>query len=166
VSDGLWRTLIDELLRDRAMARSGHWLHLPDHRVSLDGPEQQLADRLRTILAGARYDPPWVRDLAATAQAPEEEIRRVLGKCAVQRSVYQIVKDLFYHSDTVQQLALELQALHARHGIIAAAEFRDAIGIGRKRTIQVLEFFDRVGYTRRIPQGRVVRPDSSWHESA
>jgi selenocysteine-specific elongation factor len=166
VNDGLWRPLIDELLRDRAAARSGHWLHLPEHRVSLDGGEQQLADRLRAILAAARYDPPWVRDLAATAQAPEEQIRRVLGKCAVQRSVYQIVKDLFYHSDTVQQLALELRALHARRGVIAAAEFRDAIGIGRKRTIQVLEFFDRVGYTRRIPQGRVVRADSSWHESA
>jgi selenocysteine-specific elongation factor len=99
-------------------------------------------------------------------QSPEEEIRRVLRKCAVTRLVYQIVKDLFYHRDTVQQLACELQTLYARRGVIAAAEFRDAIGIGRKRAIQVLEFFDRLGYTRRIPQGRIVRADSSWHESA
>jgi selenocysteine-specific elongation factor len=166
VSDGLWRALIDQLLRDAAVARSDYWLHLPEHRVSLNDREQQLAGRLRTILAASRYDPPWVRELASKAQMPEDEIRRVLRKCAVQRQVYQIVKDLFYDRDTVQQLALELQALHVRHGVIAAAVFRDAIGIGRKRTIQVLEFFDRVGYTRRIPLGRIVRADSGWHEFA
>jgi len=89
----------------------------------------------------------------------------VLRKCAVQRQVYQVVKDLFYHGNAVQRLKCELQTLYARHGLIAAAQFRDVIGIGRKRAIQVLEFFDRVGYTRRIPQGRIVRADSSWHES-
>jgi selenocysteine-specific elongation factor len=166
VNDGLWRALVDEMLRDHAVARSDYWLHLPQHQVTLDDREQRLAAQLESIFAAARYDPPWVRDLAAKLQSPEEEIRRVLRKCAVTRLVYQIVKDLFYHRDTVQQLACELQTLYARRGVIAAAEFRDAIGIGRKRAIQVLEFFDRLGYTRRIPQGRIVRADSSWHESA
>jgi selenocysteine-specific elongation factor len=165
-NDGLWRALMDELLRHHAVASSDHWLHLPEHRVTLDDREQQLAAQLESIIAVARYDPPWVRDLAAKVQSREEEIRRVLCKCAVQRQVYQIVKDLFYHRDTVQQLIRELQALYARHGVIGAAEFRDVIGIGRKRSIQVLEFFDRVGYTRRIPRGRILRADSSWLQSA
>jgi selenocysteine-specific elongation factor len=165
VNDGPWRALIDELLRDQAVARSDCWLHLPEHRVSLDEREQQLAGQLRSILAASRHDPPWVRDLAARVQTPEEEIRRVLRKCAVQRQVYTIVKDLFYDRETVQQWARELQDLYARQGIVATAEFRDAVGIGRKRAIQVLEFFDRVGYTRRIPQGRIVRADSGWHQT-
>jgi selenocysteine-specific elongation factor len=165
VNDGLWRALIDELLRDHAVVRSDYWLHLPQHRVSLDEREHQLAGQLQSILAAARNDPPWVRDLAARVQAPEEQIRQVLRKCAVQRQVYQIVKDLFYHRDTVQQLARELQKLYLSHGVVSAAQFRDTIGIGRKRSIQVLEFFDRVAYTRRLPHGRIVRADSSWHDS-
>jgi selenocysteine-specific elongation factor len=84
----------------------------------------------------------------------------------VQRQVYQIVKDLFYHRDTVQLLARQLDSLFAQRGVIATAEFRDAIGIGRKRGIQILEFFDRVGYTRRIPRGRIVRVDRSWRETS
>jgi selenocysteine-specific elongation factor len=166
VNDGLWKALVDQLLRDHALARSDYWLHLPQHQVTLSEREQQLAAQLQSIFAAARNDPPWVRDVAAKVQSPEEEIRRVLRKCAVQRQVYQIVNDLFYHRDTVQQLTRELRTLFTERGVIAAAEFRNAIGIGRKRTIQVLEFFDRVGYTRRIPQGRIVRADSSWHESS
>jgi selenocysteine-specific elongation factor len=165
VSDALWRALIDRMLLDRAVARSDYWLHMPDHRVTLDEREHRLAGHLMSILAATRYDPPWVRDLAVRVQAPEEEIRQLLRKCAVLRQVYQVVKDLFYHRDSAQQLAHELRTLYLRDGIIASAKFRDAIGVGRKRSIQVLEFFDRVGYTRRTIHGRIVRADSSWHDS-
>jgi selenocysteine-specific elongation factor len=164
VNSCLWQALIDELLGTQAVARSDYWLHLPQHRVSLDEHEQQLATQLQSILAAAGYEPPWVRDLAARVPATEERIRQVLHKCAVQRQVYQIVKDLFYHRETAQRLASEVQKLSVQHGIVSAAQFRDAIGIGRKRSIQVLEFFDRVAYTRRVRDGRIVRADSIWRE--
>ncbi len=59
--------------------------------------------------------------------------------------------------------ALDLQAAN---GHIAAAAFRDATGLGRKRAIQILEFFDRVGFTRRVRDARTVRPESSLAVSA
>ena len=49
-----------------------------------------------------------------------------------------------------------------RDGKLDAAAFRDAIGIGRKRAIQILEFFDRAGHTRRVRDARIVRADSVW----
>jgi selenocysteine-specific elongation factor len=83
----------------------------------------------------------------------------------VQREVYQVVRDLFYHRDSIRALARHLRGLYEQAGVVEAAGYRDSIGLGRKRTIQVLEFFDRVGYTRRTPRGRVLRADSSWHEA-
>jgi selenocysteine-specific elongation factor len=106
-----------------------------------------------------------VRDLALAVRADDDEVRRVLRKCTVQREVYQLVCDLYYHRDSIRALARELRGLYEQAGCVEAAEYRDSIGLGRKRTIQVLEFFDRVGYTRRTPRGRVLRADSSWHEA-
>ena len=40
-----------------------------------------------------------------------------------------------------------------------AAEFRDRSGLGRKRAIQVLEFFDKVGLLRRVGDAHKLRPD-------
>jgi selenocysteine-specific elongation factor len=96
--------------------------------------------------------------------APDDEVRVVLRKCVVQGGVYQIVRDLFYHRDCVRELARILKCLVDEHGAVEAAHFRDAIGIGRKRAIQILEFFDRVGFTRRTRNARVLRVDSSWHD--
>ena len=50
-----------------------------------------------------------------------------------------------------------LAALAREHGGVNAAHYRDAIGLGRKRTIQILEFFDRIGYTRRVHDVHVLR---------
>jgi selenocysteine-specific elongation factor len=165
VLDGIWRVLVDELLQQGAVQRSGHWLHLPGHRVEFSESQRPLLEKLQAAMAAARFDPPWVRELAKTLQVQEEEIRTVLRKCASLGDMHQVVRDLFYHRDSVQALARVLEELESAHGVIEAARFRDAVGLGRKRAIQILEFFDRVGYTRRIGDGRKLRADSNWREA-
>jgi selenocysteine-specific elongation factor len=76
--------------------------------------------------------------------------------------VYQVVRDLFYDCQCVDELATVVTKLAREHGAIEAAQYRDALGLGRKRAIQILEFFDRVGHTRRIRDSRVLRSDSTW----
>jgi selenocysteine-specific elongation factor len=164
LADAAWRAVIDDLVQRQAVQRSGHWLHLPEHRITLDERELELAQKLCSAIAAGRFDPPWVRDLALAVRAPDDAVRAVLRKCVVQGGVYQIVHDLFYHRDCVRELARMVKGLVDEHGAMDAAHFRDAIGVGRKRTIQILEFFDRVGYTRRTRNARVLRVDSSWHD--
>ncbi|XOT98752.1 SelB C-terminal domain-containing protein [Alcaligenes pakistanensis] len=49
--------------------------------------------------------------------------------------------------------------MHSGQGV-SAAQFRDATGLGRKRAIQILEFFDRMGYTRRVRDRHVLRGET------
>jgi len=165
IADPIWRALIDELVQRQLLQQSECWLHLPEHRVSLSERERELAQKLQSALAAGGFDPPWVRELAHAVPTDEEEVRRVLRKSAVLGEVYEVVRDLFYHRDSIRALARQLHSLYQQHGFVEAADYRDSIGLGRKRTIQVLEFFDRVGYTRRTPRGRVLRADSSWREA-
>jgi selenocysteine-specific elongation factor len=48
---------------------------------------------------------------------------------------------------------------------VQASSFRDATGLGRKRSIQILEFFNRVGYTRRVGNIHLIRPNAVWSYS-
>ena len=43
-----------------------------------------LAQKLQSEIAAGRFEPPWVRDLALTARAPDDEVRAVLRKCVIQ----------------------------------------------------------------------------------
>ncbi len=164
MADAVWRVLMDELLQRQLLHRTAHWLHLPNHRITLTERELELSQRITAALGEGGFDPPWVRELAANLNLPEEEVRSVLQRCMAQGSVYCVVRDLYYHRDSMRTLAERLEVLAQREGPVEIAQYRDIIGVGRKRTIQILEFFDRVGYTRRTSVGRVLRADSSWHD--
>ena len=161
----LWQALVQELTQDRSMVRNGPWLHLPEHVVTLSDIDRELAQRLQSLIAQGRPEPPWVRDLAAAVEQPEEHVRHVLRRVVALGDVCQVVHDLFYDSDRIRALADVVATLAREHGAVNAAQYRDAIGLGRKRAIQILEFFDRAGYTRRVHDVHVLRKDSDWSSS-
>ncbi len=159
--DALWRHALDELVEGGSLVRSGTWLHLPDHAARLNEAEQRLAQKLLPRLADGGFDPPWVRDLAKDCAASEAMVRQTLASLARRGETFQVVKDLYYPLATVERLAaIARDCLDGPAGL-EAASFRDATGLGRKRAIQLLEFFDRVGYTRRVKDTHLLRPDTS-----
>ncbi|MFM0519496.1 MULTISPECIES: selenocysteine-specific translation elongation factor [Caballeronia] len=164
--DALWRALVDNAVASGSIARSGPWLHLPSHAVTLDEREEALARAVLASLEEGRFEPPWVRDLARAHGIGEDEMRRLLKKLARRGDVYQVVRDLFYCRASIGALAeLVAQQAQTQGGAIGAAAFRDASALGRKRAIQILEFFDRVGYTRFHRDLHLLRGDSRWQES-
>lgn len=154
-------SLLDELLGDGAIGSSGPWLHLPDHKVQLSEADAALWARLQPRLLAGEYDPPWVRTLAGELQREEAEVRLLLRKLARLGVVHQVVRDLFYPQDTLRRMAELLLQLAAGSPIVQVAAFRDSLGIGRKRSVQILEYFDRIGLTRRVGDQRHIRTDSA-----
>jgi len=153
--------LLEQLMVREAVQASGPWLHLPGHRVQLNDADEALRQRIWPLLEAGRYDPPWVRDLARELNVDESAMRLLQRKLARLGHLHQVVKDLFYPDATLRELAQHARQLQAAHGTIKAAHWRDRIGLGRKRSIQLLEHFDRIGYTRRIGDERKIREDSA-----
>ncbi|SDI05003.1 selenocysteine-specific translation elongation factor [Pseudomonas panipatensis] len=153
--------LLEQALAAGQIESSGPWLHLPDHRVQLGAEDEALRARLWPLLLAGAFDPPWTRDLAKALAVDEAAMRLLLRKLARLGQLHQVVKDLFYPDETLRQLTRHALQLRDEQGLIRAAAFRDRIGIGRKRCIQLLEYFDRIGFTRRFGNERRIREDSA-----
>lgn len=160
----LWQALVAHLCATGQLQAQGAWLHLPSHRVQLTEQERAWAEQLLPRLAQGRFDPPWVRDLANALGLGEEIVRQLLRKLARQGLLFQVVKDLFYTQENMIALANLIAQLAAEdvQGRVMARQFRDATGLGRKRAIQILECFDRLGLTRRIGDTHIMRPGAQW----
>jgi selenocysteine-specific elongation factor len=72
-----------------------------------------------------------------------------------------VVRDLFLGDAQLRRMAEVLLTLAAENPQIQVTTFRDALGLGRKRCIQYLEYFDRLGLTRRIDESRQIRYDNA-----
>lgn len=152
--DALVFALIDDLMAAGKINNSRGWLHLPEFRLAFTPEEQVVWQRLEERFGD---DPHWVRDLASELGLEEQQTRAVLRKAAQLGFVTAIVRDRYYLSQRVRQFADLIREMHDIQGCTRAADFRDRLGVGRKLAIQVLEFFDRSGFTRRRGNDHILR---------
>ncbi len=149
--------LLGPLLADGRITQTHAWLHLPEHRVQLAAGDRDLWATLRPLLDAAPYGPPRVRDIAKATGVPEDTVRALFKRVARFGEAYPVAHDHYFTAEAVADLARRVAALNARDGHARAAPLRDEIGGGRKVAIHILEFFDRIGYTRRVRDTHVLR---------
>jgi selenocysteine-specific elongation factor len=111
-----------------------------------------------------------VRDVADATGTPEHQVRRLFKRIARVGDLYPVAHDHYFTADAVAELADIVRRLAEEQGVVRVAPFRDAIYHagegGRKVAVQILEFFDRIGYTRRVRDEHLLRPDSAARQWA
>lgn len=154
-----FRNVLADLAGEGHCVKDGPWWHLPGHAATLSPADEALWQRIAPLLVRNPSQPPRVRDIARTEAIDETEVRRVLGRAARQGLVHRVAHDHYFDRQAAARLAEAVRQLAAEFpaGAVTAAAFRDRIGTGRKLAIQILEFFDRQGLTRRINDAHVIR---------
>jgi selenocysteine-specific elongation factor len=157
----VFAALLDALIAGGQVAVHGALLHLPSHSVKLTIPDQKLwNDDVLPILRAHPYNPPRVRDVARRLGLEEERVRRLCKTLVAQGELFLVAHDHYFPRESVAELAAILRDLNECDGEARAANFRDRIGTGRKVAIQILEFFDRIGMSRRIGDSHKLFQDS------
>lgn len=147
--------LLIEQMRESGEIHSHHgWLHLPDHKAGFSDEQAAIWQNVEPLFAD---DPWWVRDLARETATEEQTMRLVLRQAAQQGMITAIVKDRYYRNDRIVAFATLIRELDQERGSTCAADFRDRLGVGRKLAIQILEYFDRIGFTRRRGNDHLLR---------
>jgi len=149
--------LVGELTGAGEIAQTRAWLHLPEHRASVSAADRDLFAVLRQLLDATPCNPPRVRDVFKASGTPEDTVRQLFRRLARAGELYPVAHDHYFTAAAVADLAALVTQLNERHGAARAADLRDCIGGGRKVAIHILEFFDRIGYTRRVRDDHILR---------
>ena len=144
----LFTAVRNRLLAEKLVALQGHWLRLPDHVAQLGAEDRRVAALVTPMIAAERFRPPRVRDLSAALAVPEPRVRTTCKALARAGELMEVAPDQFFLRGTVVEMAEIARSLSTGAPFNAAA-FRDRLDNGRKVAIQILEFFDRQGFTRR-----------------
>jgi selenocysteine-specific elongation factor len=147
-------------LSDVVIDRS--WVRRPQHVVRLSEEEASVWRDIRPLIAEEPYRPPRVRGIARAMDMDEDLVRRVLRKTTLKGDVEEIAHDHFFTRaavETMAQIAIEL-AGSSPNGQLSTAGFRDRLDNGRKVAVHILEFFDRLGFTKRRKELRYINPSS------
>ncbi|EGT0648752.1 selenocysteine-specific translation elongation factor [Citrobacter braakii] len=147
--------LLIEKMRESGAIHSHHgWLHLQDHKAGFSEEQQAIWQKAEPLFGD---EPWWVRDLAKQTGTDEQMMRVALRQAAQQGIITAIVKDRYYRNDRIVAFANMIRELDQEKGSTCAADFRDRLNVGRKLAIQILEYFDRIGFTRRRGNDHLLR---------
>jgi selenocysteine-specific elongation factor len=155
--------LIEKMRREGKIVSRQGWLHLPDHNPGFSAAQQEIWQKIDGLFGD---DPWWVRDLAAEIKQDEQTVRQLLRFAARLGLVTAILKDRYYRNDRIEAFAGLIRELDQTQGATSAADFRDRLGIGRKLAVQILEYFDRTGFTRRRGNEHLLRDKALFQKES
>ena len=136
-------------------AQSGSFA-LAEHSAEIPQVLAKLFDRAEPLLDSVQ--PPSLGDLAKALRAPLRALERDMRALAALGLCQRVSPSRYYlnvHLCALADIALRLPE------DFTVRQFRDASGVGRNVVIEVLEHFDRKGFTRRGGDTRRVVGDAS-----
>ncbi|WP_407933355.1 selenocysteine-specific translation elongation factor [Futiania mangrovi] len=140
--------------------RAGPFLRLASHAPRLNAEDGALWARAKPLLE-APGRPPVISELAAALDIAQDRAEALLARAAMLGEATRVTPNRYLTQATLRRLAdlAEDGTRQAADEGFTAAEFRDRSGLGRNLTIEMLEYFDRLGFTRRDGGTRkTVRP--------
>ncbi len=160
VSQPLLKALVPQLLEEGALERSGSLLHMPGHSTRLGEQVEQLLRKLRPILQKSDKIPPRTRELAEITGLPLAALEKILRQAEISDKLVKVADNRYYLPETIRDLSALVEKLAGGPGgkeRFSVIDFRDASGIGRNLCIEILEYFDGIGFTRRDGNLRFMR---------
>lgn len=150
------RALVAELAREGQVVREITGVRLPGHRPQLRPADATLWQRLQPLLADAGVRPPSVAELAVRLGEEAAHLDSAMSRLAYRGLLVRVSGNRFFPPPALQRLLHLLRQEQDARGSVTAAGFRDRSGIGRNLSIEVLEYFDRTGFTQRVGDARVL----------
>jgi selenocysteine-specific elongation factor len=149
--------LVREVVGRGEVAVMGAHLRRPGHSPTMSDADAALWSRVSPLLGAGGLRPPRVGEIADDLGLEPAIVARFLTRAARLGLVHPVARNRFFPPDAVRGLAAIAEDLADENGAFDAAGYRDRSGIGRNLTIEVLEYFNKTGFTGRKGPGRIVR---------
>lgn len=150
--------LLDGLIKEGKVSRRDNLFHLSSHRPMVKGVDKEIEDGVLGLFAGRGFAP--LREGEVYQAIPSYkrgDVERVFDGLVKRGILVKVTGDSFLSSETLEKARAQLVNLVRKRGRVKVAEFRDALGCGRKLAIEILEYFDKERFTLRQGEFRTIR---------
>ncbi len=132
-------------------------IRLAEHRVQVDEGLTRAARTILDCLGAARFAPPPVEKIPEAAALGAADARAALTLLRDRGAVREVAPGVLYRRETLEEGLRILQRVAKSRGSFEPVDAKAALGdISRKWLIPLLEYYDRLGATRRNGNARTV----------
>ena len=153
---GLTEHLIQDILAEGRMHQDGNIFFLEGYTIRLNAKEQALFDAVMPHLERTPKKPPVLHDLARVINKNPKEVEKALNQVVKTGQLVKPVKNRYFLPKAIDTLKCHLNEVADEKKQFSVQQYRDVAGTGRNLAIEILEYFDRTGVTRRVGDLRQI----------
>ena len=159
IETSILEVLLGTLVEEQRLNSRGTRFHLPSHNIRISVRDQQLLDRVAPKLAPRSGTPLSLHQAAADLKVDLKTLEITLKTASRLGKMVLIGKNRYAPTHFVAKLGVVAERLAANSAdrCFTTAEYRKQTTLGRNFVIDVLEYFDQIGFTERNGNTRYIR---------
>ena len=159
IETSILEVLLGTLVEEQRLNSRGTRFHLPSHNIRISVRDQRLLDRVAPKLAPRSGTPLSLHQAAADLKVDLETLEMTLKTASRLGKMVLIGKNRYAPTHFVAKLGVVAERLAANSAdrCFTTAEYRKQTTLGRNFVIDVLEYFDQIGFTERNGNTRYIR---------
>ena len=149
-----------ELAKEGALVRELSGVRLRTHVAQLSPADAALWKKIEPLVNEKPLRPPTMHEIAGALGMDPKKAESFLVRVSRLGLLVRVSENRFFSPSGLSTCAALTEKVAAESmGAVTAAKLRDRAEIGRTLAVEVLEYFDRIKFTRRIgDEHRVLRP--------
>ncbi len=153
----LLNLVIDELKKRKKIVANVNTIGLQGFGPKLSKGQKVLMDQLVAELKSCGLKAPSISDLQSAAKKNKDSVVELLDLAAANGELAKVSKELFFHIETIESAKTQLiEEFGNKADGLTMSEIRQIIDTSRKYAIPICEYFDRIGFTIRDGDQRVL----------
>ena len=155
-SDALVEALLSRMADQRRITLTERGIALAGHGPQLSVKDRQLIEEIVGIYRTSGYRPPTIVQVKAQVSRKQAAAPELIKLAAADGRLTQISNELYVDAELEQQMRAKLaQRLSGGQGL-TVSQIREILGTTRKYAVPLCEYLDRIGFTKRQGDVRVI----------
>ena len=148
---------VASLVRDGRLVEQNQRLALAGHRPTFQDEEAKSLEAIEAVFRQRAFSPPSVEELVQQTGLARAAVEKAVGLLREHDRVVWVGEGFWFHRDAVDR-ARQILVEHIRNqGRLESVQFKYLLDTTRKYALPLLDYFDRVGFLRRVGNTRYLK---------
>jgi len=143
--------LIALLESGHEIARTESKVALADHQTSFDPVQAQQFCSIEALFQQSVFRPPKPQDITERLALAPQDTQKLLTLLVEHGRLVRVDRDMYFLSQAIEQARTLIVDHLEKEGRLESVQFKYLLDTTRKFAIPLLDYFDKIGVTRRAP---------------
>ncbi|MBF0101226.1 MAG: selenocysteine-specific translation elongation factor [Desulfobacterales bacterium] len=157
LSQRLFNWVLIQMEEEGLIVQEGKGLRLTAHKISMGIDQERIKQNILNMYTQYGLQPPYFKDICAELKIDVQKAKDILFVLVADGVIVKVKDDLYFSSDSVEKLKLQLINYLKKNSEINTSQFKELSGVSRKYAIPLIEYFDTINFTIRVGDNRQLR---------